>query len=192
MILSEVFPPIIELTVDDTKFLVNLANQITHSPSDEPDLFFEEVKRLSTHVPPKIAGRLAHFLYGGDKHTVQSNMGGYLLIRTEIESVDIEIPNTPNSNGECIGEKTTLARIQAILMAVIGEMVAYEAEGYGRLFQDVIPIKQMETIQTSVGSNTELEIHTEQAFSELRPDILSLACLRGTWMHTPIFYRFAR
>jgi L-asparagine oxygenase len=33
--------------------------------------------------------------------------------------------------------------------------------------------------QTSVGSNTELEIHTEQAFSKLRPDILCLACLRG-------------
>jgi L-asparagine oxygenase len=32
--------------------------------------------------------------------------------------------------------------------------------------------------QTSIGS-VELEIHTEQAFSKLRPDILSLACLRG-------------
>jgi L-asparagine oxygenase len=37
----------------------------------------------------------------------------------------------------------------------------------------------MESQQTSVGSNTELEIHTEQAFSKLRPDILSLACIRG-------------
>ena len=33
--------------------------------------------------------------------------------------------------------------------------------------------------QTSVSSNVELEIHTEQAFSNLRPDILSLSCLRG-------------
>jgi L-asparagine oxygenase len=37
----------------------------------------------------------------------------------------------------------------------------------------------MENEQTSVGSNTELEIHTEQAFSKLRPDILSLACIHG-------------
>jgi L-asparagine oxygenase len=37
----------------------------------------------------------------------------------------------------------------------------------------------LEREQTSVGSNTELEIHTEQAFSKLRPDILSLACIRG-------------
>jgi len=58
-------------------------------------------------------------------------------------------------------------------------MLSYEAEGYGRLFQDVVPVKQLEREQTSVGSNTELEIHTEQAFSKLRPDILSLACIRG-------------
>jgi L-asparagine oxygenase len=37
----------------------------------------------------------------------------------------------------------------------------------------------MKMEQTSLGSATELEIHTEQAFSKLRPDILSLACLRG-------------
>ena len=29
------------------------------------------------------------------------------------------------------------------------------------------------------GSGVELELHTEQAFSKLRPDVLSLACLRG-------------
>lgn len=53
------------------------------------------------------------------------------------------------------------------------------AEGYGRLFQDVVPVKSMANDQTSIGSNTELEIHTEQAFSRLRPHFLSLACLRG-------------
>ena len=37
----------------------------------------------------------------------------------------------------------------------------------------------MSTAQTSLGSQTELEIHTEQAFSNLRPDFLCLACLRG-------------
>ena len=58
-------------------------------------------------------------------------------------------------------------------------MIAYEAEWYGKLFQDVVPLRAMEKAQTSLGSNTELEIHTEQAFSKLKPDILSLACLRG-------------
>ena len=55
----------------------------------------------------------------------------------------------------------------------------YEGEGYGRLFQDMVPKKSLSHTQTSLGSNVELEIHTEQAFSELRPDILTLGCLRG-------------
>jgi hypothetical protein len=57
-------------------------------------------------------------------------------------------------------------------------MIAYEAEGNGYLFQDIVPVQNMATLQTSVGSNIELEIHTEQAFSNLRPDILCLACLK--------------
>ena len=89
------------------------------------------------------------------------------------------LPNTPDNNNNKIGEGTLLARIQSILINFIGEMISYEAEGYGRLFQDIVPIKKMKNEQTSVGSNTELEIHTEQAFSKLRPDILTLACIRG-------------
>jgi L-asparagine oxygenase len=88
-------------------------------------------------------------------------------------------PKTPSNNKQKVGETTILARIQAIMVSVISELVAYEAEGYGRLFQDVVPIEYMASHQTSVGSNVELEIHTEQAFSKLRPDILSLACIRG-------------
>jgi len=58
-------------------------------------------------------------------------------------------------------------------------MISYEAEGYGKLYQDVVPLQSLSKNQTSLGSNVELEIHTEQAFSKLKPDMLSLACLRG-------------
>jgi L-asparagine oxygenase len=86
---------------------------------------------------------------------------------------------TPYNNNQKIGETTNLAKIQGILISTIGELVSYEAEGYGKLFQDIIPMKSMEKKQMSLSSGTELEIHTEQAFSKLRPDILSLACIRG-------------
>jgi L-asparagine oxygenase len=72
-----------------------------------------------------------------------------------------------------------LSCIQAILMHCLGDMVAYEAEGEGYLFQDIVPSKAMIEEQTSLGSTKELEIHTEQAFSDMRPDFLGLACLRG-------------
>jgi hypothetical protein len=72
-----------------------------------------------------------------------------------------------------------LAKCQAICIQLIADLISYEAEGNGLLFQDIIPIKSMENIQTSIGSNTELEVHTEQAFSNLRPDLLSLSCIRS-------------
>ena len=103
---------------------------------------------------------------------------GFLIIKN-VEIVENELPKTPTENQYKVGETTILAKIQGLLMSIISDLVAYEAESYGRLYQDVVPMKEMETVQTSVGSNTELEIHTEQAFSKLRPDILSLACIRG-------------
>jgi len=60
-----------------------------------------------------------------------------------------------------------------------GHLVAYEAEGDGAFFQDVRPTQDMAREQVSSGSEVPLEIHTEQAFSDRRPDYLCLGCVRG-------------
>ena len=165
------FNNVIEITNDEIEILTNLASKITADPTDEPELFCKQSKECSENVPMRIKTILQDFeLYGNEK--------GFLLIKNLVLPESL-IQKTPEGNNNRIGEKTLIARIQSILINVIAEMISYEAEGYGRLFQDVIPMKTMETEQTSVGSNTELEIHTEQAFSKLRPDILSLSCLRG-------------
>jgi L-asparagine oxygenase len=160
---------IIELTNDEILLMKDLAMNISENPSIAPDLYCLQVKSASQHVPERIYTLLQNFAHKG------SNTG-FLLIRTIPLG---EIPNTPENNNCKIGEQTILAKIQSIILNVICNMIAYEAEGYGRLFQDVIPVKSMEKNQTSISSSVELEIHTEQAFSKLRPDILSLACLRG-------------
>ena len=85
---------------------------------------------------------------------------------------------TPENNKSYIGENTKLSRCQAIINQSIGDMIAYESESDGHLFQDMVPNKQLRGTQTSLGSDTELELHTEQAFSTLKPDYLSLACLK--------------
>jgi len=104
---------------------------------------------------------------------------GYTLVKTELEEEDALI-TTPSTNDGYVGETTVLAQTQMRLLHEWGaEWIAYEAEGGGHCFQDIIPVKSMAQEQTSVGSQTELEIHTEQAFSPWKPDILSLACLRG-------------
>ena len=153
---------IIELTDQEIEIMTNLALQITADPTDDPELFCSQSKECSGNVPQRIKNILTDFgNFGNDK--------GFLLIKKFDFSHDT-IGKTPEWNNNRVGEKTLLARVQSIFINVIAEMIAYEAEGYGRLFQDVVPIKSMETAQTSLGSNTELEIHTEQAFSKLRPD----------------------
>jgi L-asparagine oxygenase len=160
---------IIELTEEEYEFLLNLANRIIANPSQNPDIFCKECSRFSKYIPGRLKNILQLFATHGSST-------GFLLIKNcKIENLE----KTPSGNQQKIGENTTLARIQAILIHSMGEMIAYEAEGYGRLFQDVVPIQCMENTQASVGSGVELEIHTEQGFSKLRPDLLSLACLRG-------------
>jgi L-asparagine oxygenase len=172
---------IIEITTEENNILVDLAFQIFANPSNQPELFCLQSKECSEKVPQRIKIILQSFAKNGTKT-------GYLMIKNILFDniapnlpfpISMSFPKTPDNNNSKIGENTMLARIQSILLCVIAEIVSYEAEGYGRLFQDVVPIKKMENEQTSVGSNTELEIHTEQAFSKLRPDILSLACIRG-------------
>jgi L-asparagine oxygenase len=151
--------------------LLELSKNIKASPSDNPYDFYYESKKMSEKVSEEIREKLIHF----SKHGSES---GCLLL-DGFSTEDVISIKTPEDNNQKIGETTNLAKIQSILINVMGEQVAYEAEGYGRIFQDIIPMKSMEKKQMSVSSGTELEIHTEQAFSKLRPDILSLACLRG-------------
>jgi hypothetical protein len=162
---------VIELSNKEFQLLLNMAEKIIVSPSENPDIFCRQCKILSYQLPQTLTKKLNDF-------SINGSPTGFLLIKN-IPIINEELPNTPCSNNCKIGETTILARIQGILLSSIAEMVSYEAEGYGRLFQDIIPIKTMANNQTSVSSNVELEIHTEQAFSKLRPDILSLSCLRG-------------
>jgi L-asparagine oxygenase len=161
----------IEVNEDEIEVLISLVNKITASPSDETEFFCQQTKNLSKELPIRMQIELTNFVENGTKND-------YLLIKG-LENIEKDIPDTPNNNKNKVGETTILAKIQAILLCSISDIIAYEAECYGNIFQDVVPIQKMEKEQTSLSSNTELEIHTEQAFSKLRPDLISLGCLRG-------------
>ena len=136
--------------------LISVANQLTVCPSDKPNAFCKLAKSLSGELPERLKQTLNDFILVGTENE-------FLLI-DGLKSAIGELADTPPNNTHKVGEKTILAKIQAICMSYMGEMIAYEAEGYGRLFQDVVPTQCMEKEQTSLGSNAELEIHTEQAF----------------------------
>lgn len=149
--------------IELTKPLYNI------SPSEEMNLYLSLAKYASEKIPTRIKKLLDEFL----KNTTKSDV---LLFKNIPYDKNIV---TPENNQYHTGENTILSKIQAIINEYIGEMVGYESEGYGRLFQDMVPNKKLSVTQTSLGSKVELELHTEQAFSELRPDFLSLACLKG-------------
>ena len=157
---------IVTLGPVDINVLKNLEKGIT---ADNPEHYCRQAKYASEQLPIHITLKLKDFSKRG------SSTGFLLFYNLPKE----RLLKTPNANTGKIGENTILSRIQSILVSAIGDMIAYEAEGYGRLFQEIVPIQTMSKNQTSLSSDIELEIHTEQAFSQLRPDILSLACLRG-------------
>ena len=161
---------VIRLTNAEATAMLALAAKLTADPHKEPTLFCEQAQGLVDSIPLRLHMALDYFANNGSST-------GCLLIQTGLDLFP-ELPPTPPDNQSHIGETTRLARIQAICMSALAEMVAYEAEGQGRLFQDIVPNQAMANLQTSNGS-AELEIHTEQAFSPLRPDYLSLTCLRG-------------
>jgi L-asparagine oxygenase len=163
---------IIELTNDEIDSLLHLASKITASPSLQTELFCSQSKEHSRNIPERLKDLLVQFSKKGTST-------GFLLIKTIPFDINT-IPPTPfKSETNKIGENTVLARIQSLFINFISNIISYEAESNGHLFQDIYPVKGMEKQQTSVGSSTELEIHTEQAFSKLKPDILCLSCLRS-------------
>jgi L-asparagine oxygenase len=143
-------------------------------PSDQPELYCLMAKAMSYELPEHVSAALEQFASQG---TTDGAQDGFLLFRTDSFDPDGLSP-TPSDNGQRLGEQTQLAWVQSVLASCMGDLVAYEAEGGGGLFQDIVPSYGQRNKQTSLGS-AELEIHTEQAFSYWRPDILSLACLRG-------------
>jgi hypothetical protein len=161
---------IINLNDVEMRTLTYLSNLISANPGDNEIEFCKESKDTSKLMPERVKNKIKHFVNSGSET-------GFILFKYDL--CEDELPDTPPNNTYHVGETTRLAKIQSMFMNYSSDMVAYQAEGYGCLFQDVIPVKKMETEQTSISSKTVLELHTEQAFSNLKPDILSLACLRG-------------
>ncbi len=149
--------------------LRELADGLTASPSATPERFCHESSLAAKRLPDSLWDRLRGFARAGSAE-------GLLVI--EGLPVDEDLPATPPDNTKHVGETTVLARAQAVVNHALGDMVAYEAEGHGRLFQDMVPKRSAARTQTSLSSGVELELHTEQAFSLMRPDWVSLACLR--------------
>lgn len=163
------YEPEMLLCDSEASALADLAADLNGMLQANTEEFCQHALGLAHDLPYSLACRLTHFAGGGSG-------SGYLLVKGVLTG---PVPKTPLDSSFHVGAGTLLAQSQAILNCAIGEMVGYEAEGEGRLFQDMVPSRNAANSQTSLGSLVPLEVHTEQAFSELRPTYISLACLRG-------------
>ncbi|ACU69184.1 clavaminate synthase [Catenulispora acidiphila DSM 44928] len=161
---------ILVLTSSEASTLERVADLVTAHALYAAHDFCAQAQLAAAELPSRVVARLQEFAWGDMNE-------GHLLIKglPQVRS----LPPTPTSNVHAVAATTPMSRYQALINECVGRMIAYEAEGHGHTFQDMVPSAMSAHSQTSLGSAVELELHTEQAFSPLRPDFVSLACLRG-------------
>jgi L-asparagine oxygenase len=157
------------LTSAERVALAELGARVSADARTAPGEFCAQARALARELPATLAEALWEFEERG------SDSGVLVLRGLEIG----ELPPTPADNSTGVGAGTLLASQQAVLCHALGHMVGYAAEAQGHLLQDMVPNARLAATQQSQGSKVELEAHTEQCFSDLRPDYVSLGCLRG-------------
>lgn len=162
---AEPFPTIVELCPRDADRLAELASRITACARYDTEASLNQARDLSRQVPDPVFEALSTF------HPV----GAVLLQHLRVGP----LPQTPRDNSQGLARHSLLAKQQLIMSSLLGDPICYEAEGHGHLVQDMVPNRKLAFTQSSQGSEVELESHTEQAFSPFRPDVVTLAALRG-------------
>lgn len=140
---------------------------ITADPHDDPVGFVRQARRAAMFLPAKLREIMEEFTVYGD--------GGLLLTDVPVGPS----PPTPTSANNDITRNTVMAKELSVIMSVICHLAGFRGESNGELIQALLPTKSDRYEQTSTGSLVELLAHTEQAFSDFRPDWLGLGCLRG-------------
>lgn len=123
-------------------------------------------------LPEELLLRIHRFRDRGSLHDA-------LLIRG-LPVDDANLGPTPPS---ATSPRTVRAHLRALLllglMGLFGEPFTFSNLYDGRLVQDIVPAPGAESAQTSEGSDSLLDWHVEDAFSDDRCDYLGLLCLRG-------------
>ena len=159
-----------ELTPEQTEQIREVAARVTALPNEDPDAFCRQALDASFELPGELRKAVLNFADVGSDT-------GILVVRGLY--VDDDLVDTPTDNSKGLASRTFFAKQMGTIAHLLGTMVAYEAEGNGNLIQDMVPNPKLAMTQQSQGSKVELEAHTEQCFSEFRPDYVVLGALRG-------------
>ena len=103
------------------------------------------------------------------------NPKGFLLLE---ELAIGHIPATPASRAELSKPDDTSERLLLQATALLGEPIGYVQESGGCIVNNFFPQQMQSRAATSDSFDTELDLHTENAFHAVQPDYLLLLCLR--------------
>jgi len=146
-----------------------LARSLSVDMAQSPDWAARQARMSSRKLPTRVLEQLLTFRELG------TDLGALVLRGLTVGPVNA----TPANNSEGTARCTQMGRTALLIASALGDPIGYEAEGNGHLIQDMVPAKKLAHTQQSQGSRVDLEVHTEQMFSPLRPDWVVLACLRG-------------
>ena len=158
-----------QLSAAEVENLVSLTDRVTADPATGPNWVCHQARLATRRLDDALVSDLLAFRDWG------SNSGAMVIQGAPVGL----LPATPVDNTAGVARLTQLARSALLVASVLGDPLAYQAEGHGHLIQDMVPSRRLAYTQQSQGSRVELELHTEQAFSQHRPDWVVLACLRG-------------
>lgn len=136
----------------------------------DDDNWVAAARRLSGDLPARLRSRLREFSW-------DPGTDAMLLLRN-LPLEPAGPPATPSVPGSVQRTATLPAAAVMLIGMALGEVVAFDKEKSGALLQDVVPVPGMETFQGNAGS-VKLNMHTENAFHPLRPDLVGLMCLRN-------------
>lgn len=90
-----------------------------------------------------------------------------------------EIPPTPTERENIVKKDYHSEMLLLQAAALLGDPIAYLQESYGQIINNFFPIPKYAHAPTSDSYDTELELHTENAFHPVHPDYMLLLCLRS-------------
>ena len=159
-----------ELTAEQSAAIREIAAAITANPNADPDAFCRQALAASYQLPAELRAAVLNFSDVGSDTGIMVVRGLY---------VDEDLVDTPLDNSQGLAARTHFVKEMGAIAHLLGTMIGYEAENGGRLVQDMVPNPKLAMTQQSQSSKVELEAHTEQCFSDYRPDYVILGALRG-------------
>lgn len=142
-------------------------------PYTDPEEFLFECEMRADEMPRFVRRALLEF-------QVCSNSEGILLLQGLPLDPDLATVSTPENAQRSSKKRTHVSeRSLAMIGSRLGHLVSYIQEKNGDLFQNLVPVRSNEQIQSSGGSKTRLQFHRETVFHPYAPEYLLLMCLRS-------------